>query len=88
MTELQPTTPTGYAELLLELGMGFAFVGSQYRLAVRGSEFYVDLLFCHLRLRAYLVVDLKLGLSRRSSQARGISICPRLVNGLLRHPDD
>jgi len=49
MTELQPTTPTGYAELLLELGMGFAFVGSQYRLAVRGSEFYVDLLFCHLR---------------------------------------
>jgi predicted nuclease of restriction endonuclease-like (RecB) superfamily len=37
----------------LELGVGFAFVGSQYRLTVGNEEFYIDLLFYHLRLRAY-----------------------------------
>jgi hypothetical protein len=38
-------------DFLLELGVGFAFVGSQYRLDVGGEEFYIDLLFYHLRLR-------------------------------------
>ncbi|WP_265581075.1 PDDEXK nuclease domain-containing protein [Methanofollis aquaemaris] len=48
-------------EFLLELGVGFAFVGSQYRLAVGGQDFYLDLLFYHLRLRSYVVIDLKVG---------------------------
>src|SRR5207248_6168443 len=38
---------------LLELGVGFAFVGSQYHLAVGGQDYYLDLLFYHLRLRSY-----------------------------------
>src|SRR5438876_9525908 len=38
---------------LLELGVGFAFVGSQYLLEVGGEEFYLDLLFYHLRLRCF-----------------------------------
>jgi predicted nuclease of restriction endonuclease-like (RecB) superfamily len=42
-------------QFLLELGVGFAFVGSQYRLTVGDEEFYVDLLFYHLKLRAYVV---------------------------------
>lgn len=46
-------------EFLLELGVGFAFVGSQYRLEVDGSEFFIDLLFYHLKLRRYVVIDLK-----------------------------
>jgi len=46
-------------EFLLGLGVGFAFVGSQHRLEVSGNEFYLDLLFYHLKLRAYVVVDLK-----------------------------
>lgn len=46
-------------EFLLELGVGFAFVGSQYRLEVAGSEFFIDLLFYHLKLRRYVVIDLK-----------------------------
>ncbi|MEM9092097.1 MAG: PDDEXK nuclease domain-containing protein [Cyanobacteria bacterium P01_F01_bin.53] len=46
-------------EFLLELGVGFAFVGSQYRLEVEGSEFFIDLLFYHLKLRRYVVIDLK-----------------------------
>ena len=44
-------------DFLLELGVGFAFVGSQYHLEVGGQDFYVDLLFYHLRLRCYVVVD-------------------------------
>ncbi len=46
---------------LLELGAGFAFVGSQYHLEVGGQDFYLDLLFYHLRLRCFVVVDLKIG---------------------------
>ena len=44
---------------LLELGVGFAFVGRQYPLEVGGEDFYLDLLFYHLRLRCFVVVDLK-----------------------------
>ncbi|MEL6555434.1 MAG: PDDEXK nuclease domain-containing protein [Cyanobacteria bacterium J06621_11] len=46
-------------EFLLELGVGFAFVGSQYRLEIDGHEFFIDLLFYHLKLRRYVVIDLK-----------------------------
>jgi len=46
-------------QLLLELGTGFAFVGQQYHLEVEGEDFYIDLLFYHLILRCYVVVELK-----------------------------
>jgi predicted nuclease of restriction endonuclease-like (RecB) superfamily len=46
---------------LLELGAGFAFVGRQVHLEVGGDEFFIDLLFYHLRLRCYVVVELKAG---------------------------
>lgn len=46
-------------KFLLELGAGFAFVGRQYRLTVGDEEFYIDLLFYHLKLRCYVVVELK-----------------------------
>ena len=48
-------------KFLLELGQGFAFVGRQYRVEVDDSEFYIDLLFYHLRLRAFVAIDLKTG---------------------------
>ena len=44
---------------LLELGAGFAFIGQQYRLEVGGDEFFIDLLFYHLKLHCYVVVELK-----------------------------
>src|SRR5262249_33826455 len=44
----------------LELGVGFAFVGSQIHLQVGDEDFYVDLLFYHLRLRCFVVIDLKM----------------------------
>lgn len=47
--------------LLLELGTGFAFLGNQYHLNIGGDDFYIDLLFYNLNLRAYVVIELKTG---------------------------
>jgi hypothetical protein len=44
---------------LIELGQGFPFVGEQVRLEVGGDEFFADLLFYHVRLRCYVVIELK-----------------------------
>jgi predicted nuclease of restriction endonuclease-like (RecB) superfamily len=46
-------------DFLLELGAGFAFVGRQVLLDVAGDEFFIDLLFYHLKLRCYVVIELK-----------------------------
>ena len=48
-------------DLLLELGRGFAFVGSQVPVEVDGETFYIDLLFYHVRLHCYFVIELKTG---------------------------
>lgn len=48
-------------EFLLELGAGFAFVGKQFHLEIGGDDFYIDLLFYHLKLRCYVVIELKAG---------------------------
>jgi len=46
-------------DFLLELGNGFAFVGQQYKLDIGGDEFFIDLLFYHIKLKCYVVVELK-----------------------------
>lgn len=48
-------------KLLLEMGSGFAFIGNQYHLNVGGEDYYLDLLFYNLKLRCYVVVELKTG---------------------------
>lgn len=48
-------------KFLLELGSGFSYVGRQYPLNVGGEEFYIDLLFYHLKLRCFVVIELKTG---------------------------
>jgi predicted nuclease of restriction endonuclease-like (RecB) superfamily len=48
-------------KFLLELGAGFAFVGKQVHIEVGGDDFFIDLLFYHLKLRCYVVVELKAG---------------------------
>jgi predicted nuclease of restriction endonuclease-like (RecB) superfamily len=72
---------------LLELGQGFAFVGRQYRIEVDGSDFYIDLLFYHLKLRAFIVIDLKTG-AFRPEFAGKINFYCNVVNDTLRHPTD
>ena len=46
-------------KFLLELGKGFAFMGSQYHLEIGGSDYYIDLLFYHTKLKSYVVIELK-----------------------------
>ena len=46
-------------KFILELGAGFAFVGRQYHLEVGEQDFYIDLLFYHLKLRCFVVIELK-----------------------------
>lgn len=50
---------THITKFLLELGQGFSFIGRQYHLNVGNQDFYIDLLFYHIRLRCYVVVELK-----------------------------
>ena len=57
--DLQKALEQHLAHFLIELGSGFAFVGRQVRLEVGGDEFYCDLLFYHLKLRRYVVIELK-----------------------------
>jgi hypothetical protein len=48
-------------KFLIELGAGFSFVGRQYHLVVSDQDFYLDLLFYHLKLRAFVIIELKKG---------------------------
>ncbi len=57
--DLEKALIANMQKFLLELGVGFAFVGSQYHLEVGGQDFYIDLLFYHLQLRCFVVIDLK-----------------------------
>jgi predicted nuclease of restriction endonuclease-like (RecB) superfamily len=57
--EIETALVQHITQFLLELGAGFAFVGRQVHLEVGGEDFYIDLLFYHLKLRAYVVIELK-----------------------------
>lgn len=72
---------------LIELGVGFAFVGSQYHIEIGGDDFYIDLLFYHLKLRCFVVIDLKAG-KFQPAYAGQINFYLSVVDDLLRHPDD
>lgn len=74
-------------EFLLELGKGFAFVGSQYHLEVGGQDFYLDLLFYHLHLRRYVVIDLKIS-EFQPEYAGKMNFYLTLVDEQMHHPDD
>jgi hypothetical protein len=74
-------------KFLLELGQGFAFVGRQYRLDVGGDDFYIDLLFYHLRLRAFIVIDLKKG-KFKPEYAGKLNFYCNVINDRLKHPSD
>ncbi len=72
---------------LLELGVGFAFVGSQVPFLVGGEEFQIDLLFYHLKLRSYVIIDLKMG-NFKPEYAGKMNFYLSAAADLLRHPDD
>lgn len=72
---------------LIELGQGFAFVGRQYRLEVGGDESIIDLLFYHLKLRCYFVIELKAD-KFDPRDAGQMNFYLSAVDDLLRHKDD
>jgi predicted nuclease of restriction endonuclease-like (RecB) superfamily len=74
-------------DLLLELGRGFAFVGSQVPLRVDDRPFYVDLLFYHVRLHCYFVIELKTG-EFQPEYAGKLSFYISAIDGIMRTPDD
>jgi predicted nuclease of restriction endonuclease-like (RecB) superfamily len=74
-------------QFLLELGVGFAFVGSQYPLEVDGEDYRLDLLFYHLRLRAFVVIDLKAG-AFKPEYAGKMNFYLSVVDDRLKHPGD
>jgi len=58
-SDLEAALTTHMQEFLLELGAGFAFVARQQRLTLDGDHFYADLVFYHVRLKCYVIIDLK-----------------------------
>lgn len=74
-------------KLLLEMGKGFAFVGRQYHLHIGDKDFYIDLLFYHLKLRCYVVVELK-AQEFDPRDTGQLNFYLSVVDDLLRHPDD
>src|SRR4051812_38304544 len=73
--------------LIMELGKGFAFVGSQYHLEVGDQDYYLDLLFYHLRLRCFVVIELKME-EFKPEFAGKMNFYLSAVDDLLRHGDD
>lgn len=73
--------------LILELGKGFAFVGSQYHLEVGGQDYYLDLLFYHLRLRCFVVIELKIE-EFKPEFAGKMNFYLSAVDDQLRHESD
>lgn len=74
-------------KFLLELGKGFAYVGRQYPLEVGGEDFFIDLLFYHLRLRCYVVIELKAG-KFKPEYAGKLNFYLSAVDDLLRTEHD
>lgn len=74
-------------KFLLELGAGFAFVGRQYKLEVSDKDFELDLLFYHLKMRCFVVIDLKKG-DFLPEYAGKMNFYCSAVDDLLKHETD
>lgn len=74
-------------EFLIELGVGFAFVGRQYHIEVGNTDFYIDLLFYHLKLRCYVVIELKKG-PFKPEHAGKLNFYLNVTDKELRQKDD
>ena len=85
--ELETQLVMHVQKFLLELGQGFAFVGEQVRLEIGDDEFFADLLFYHLRLRCYVVVELK-ATAFNPGFVGQLGMYMAAVDDLLAHPDD
>lgn len=74
-------------KFLLELGAGFSFVGRQYHLEVGNQDYYLDLLFYHLKLRCFVVIELKDN-DFKPEYAGKMNFYLSAVDDLVKHPTD
>jgi predicted nuclease of restriction endonuclease-like (RecB) superfamily len=85
--ELETELVKHLEKFLLELGRGFAFIGRQYHIEVGDKDFYIDLLFYHLKLRCFVVIELKKG-AFKPEYAGKINFYCSVVDDLLKHEND
>ncbi|MGB3750552.1 MAG: PDDEXK nuclease domain-containing protein [Arcobacteraceae bacterium] len=85
--ELEDSLIENITKFLLELGSGFAYVGKQYKLQVGGEEFRIDLLFYHIKLKCYVVVELK-AVEFKPEFAGKLSFYTSAVDGELKDSSD
>ena len=85
--DIENELTTHITKFLLELGSGFSFVGRQVHLEVGNQDFYIDLLFYHLKLRCYIVIELKAG-EFMPDHVGKINFYLSAVDELKRQPDD
>lgn len=85
--EIENAMLENITKFLIEMGKGFAFVGRQYQLIVSDNEYYIDLLFYHLKLRSYVVVELKSG-KFKPEYAGKLNFYLSAVDTQLKHSED
>lgn len=85
--ELETVLIAHLEKFLLELGQGFAFVGRQYHVGVEDQDFYIDLLFYHLHLRCFIVIELKRGAFKPEYAGKMNFYCS-VVDDVLKHASD
>ncbi len=85
--ELENALVNHVTKFLLELGAGFSFIGQQYKLEVSGDEFFIDLLFYHVKLHCYVVVELK-AVKFKPEFAGKLNFYVSAVDGILKSEQD
>ena len=85
--ELETGVMKHLQKFLLELGRGFSFVGRQYHIEVDHEDYYIDLLFYHLKLRCFVVIDLKKG-AFKPEYAGKINFYCNVIDDQLKHKQD
>ncbi len=85
--EIEHAMMNHIAKFLIELGKGFAFVGRQYQLVISDTEYYVDLLFYHLHLRSFVVVELKSG-KFKPEYAGKLNFYLSAIDAQIKQPQD
>lgn len=85
--EIERELTSRITDFMLELGKGFAFVGKQFKLEIGDSEYFMDLLFYHLHLRCYVIIELKAG-KFKPEYAGKLNFYLSGVDSQIKHEDD
>lgn len=85
--ELEDALTSNITKFLLELGSGFSYIGRQQQIKVGKSDFYIDLLFYHIKLRCFIVVELKTG-EFKAEYVSKLGLYVSAVNHQMKHYSD